>query len=206
MVYGCSLQQSYNVFLSPYHLASLHIDYPILFELRNAAVERSSHCRVLVSIAEEGIIYMPYWMLENLLLQGGDIVRVKNVTLPKGTHVKNRPHTKNYLDISNPKAILETILRNFSCLTTGDTIMVGYNSKKHFIDIIETEPSNAISIIETDCEVDFAPPLDCEQPKKPVASAPLSKALAEDYHISLVLLYLLGFYGIHILFPFLTKS
>ncbi|XP_028097636.1 ubiquitin recognition factor in ER-associated degradation protein 1-like [Camellia sinensis] len=55
-------------------LASLHIDYPMLFELRNAATERISHCGVLEFIVEEGMIYMPYWMMENLLLQEGDIV------------------------------------------------------------------------------------------------------------------------------------
>lgn len=71
---------------------------------------------------------------------------------------------------------LETTLRNFSCLTTGDSIMVAYNNKKYYIDIIETKPSNAISIIETDCEVDFAPPLDYKEPEKPVAPRPLGKA------------------------------
>ena len=44
-------------------------------------------------------------MMENMLLQEGDIVRVKNVTLPKGTYVKLQPHTKDFLDISNPKAM-----------------------------------------------------------------------------------------------------
>ncbi|XP_019157516.1 PREDICTED: ubiquitin fusion degradation protein 1 homolog isoform X1 [Ipomoea nil] len=156
-------------------LASLHIDYPMLFELRNAATERVSHCGVLEFIAEEGMIYMPYWMMENLLLQEGDFIRVKNVALPKGTYVKLQPHTKDFLDISNPKAILETTLRNFSCLTTGDSIMVAYNNKKYYIDIIETKPSNAITIIETDCEVDFAPPLDYKEPEKPVSNLP-SKA------------------------------
>ncbi|XP_038887744.1 ubiquitin recognition factor in ER-associated degradation protein 1-like isoform X2 [Benincasa hispida] len=151
-------------------LASLQIDYPMLFELRNDAVERVSHCGVLEFVAEEGMIYMPYWMMENMLLQEGDLVQVKNVTLPKGTYVKLQPHTKDFLDISNPKAILETTLRNFSCLTTGDSIMVAYNNKKYYIDIVETKPSNAISIIETDCEVDFAPPLDYKEPEKPVAS------------------------------------
>ncbi|XP_040938541.1 ubiquitin fusion degradation protein 1 homolog isoform X2 [Gossypium hirsutum] len=139
----------------------------MLFELRNDAAERASHCGVLEFIAEEGMIYMPYWMMENLLLQEGDIVRVKNVTLPKGTYVKLQPHTKDFLDISNPKAILETTLRNYSCLTTGDSIMVAYNNKKYYIDIIETKPSNAISIIETDCEVDFASPLDYKEPERP---------------------------------------
>lgn len=161
-------------------LASLHIDYPMLFELRNASAERVSHCGVLEFIAEEGMIYMPYWMMENMLLQEGDTVRVKNVTLPKGTYVKLQPHTKDFLDISNPKAILETTLRNFSCLTSGDSIMVAYNNKKYYIDIIETKPANAISIIETDCEVDFAPPLDYKEPEKPIAPVPLGKAPAEE--------------------------
>ncbi|XP_073011764.1 uncharacterized protein [Typha latifolia] len=153
-------------------LASLHIDYPMLFELHNAATERISHCGVLEFIAEEGMIYMPYWVMQNLLLQEGDIVRVKNATLPKGTYVKLQPHTKDFLDISNPKAILETTLRNYSCLTTGDSIMVAYNNKKYYIDIVETKPSSAISIIETDCEVDFAPPLDYKEPERPQPSIP----------------------------------
>ncbi|TYJ40663.1 hypothetical protein E1A91_A04G157100v1 [Gossypium mustelinum] len=160
-------------------LASLHIDYPMLFELRNDAAERVSHCGVLEFIAEEGMIYMPYWMMENLVLQEGDIVRVKNVTLPKGTYVKLQPHTKDFLDISNPKAILETTLRNYSCLTTGDSIMVAYNNKKYYIDIIETKPSNAISIIETDCEVDFAPPLDYKEPERPAAPTSSSRASSQ---------------------------
>ncbi|CAO2814948.1 unnamed protein product [Amaranthus hypochondriacus] len=153
-------------------LASLHIDYPMLFELRNDDADRVSHCGVLEFIAEEGMIYMPYWMMENMLLEEGGIVRVKNVTLPKGTYVKLQPHTQDFLDISNPKAILETTLRNYSCLTTGDSIMVAYNNKKYYIDIVETRPSHAISIIETDCEVDFAPPLDYKEPEKPVVSVP----------------------------------
>ncbi|CAH9109319.1 unnamed protein product [Cuscuta epithymum] len=159
-------------------LASLHIEYPMLFELHNAAAERVSHCGVLEFIAEEGMIYMPYWMMENLLLQEGSFVRVKNVSLPKGTYVKLQPHTKDFLDISNPKAILETTLRNFSCLTTGDSIMMAYNNKKYYIDIVEAKPSSAISVIETDCEVDFAPPLDYKEPERPVSSLP-NKAPAE---------------------------
>ncbi|XP_071700846.1 uncharacterized protein [Rutidosis leptorrhynchoides] len=160
-------------------LASLHIDYPMLFELRNASTDRVSHCGVLEFIADEGMIYMPYWMMENLLLKEGDPVNVKNATLPKGTYVKLQPHTSDFLNISNPKAILETTLRNFSCLTTGDSIMVAYNNKKYYIDIIESKPSSAITIIETDCEVDFAPPLDYKEPDRP-AFVPSTKAPAED--------------------------
>ncbi|KAJ7222678.1 hypothetical protein O6H91_14G080200 [Diphasiastrum complanatum] len=151
-------------------LASLRIDYPMLFEVNNPATSRTSHCGVLEFVAEEGMIYMPYWMMQNLLLQEGDIVKVKSATLPKGSYVKLQPHTQDFLDISNPKAVLETTLRNFSCLTVGDNIMVAYNNKKYYIDIIETKPASAISIIETDCEVDFAPPLDYKEPEKVVST------------------------------------
>ncbi|KAK3141734.1 hypothetical protein QOZ80_4BG0337670 [Eleusine coracana subsp. coracana] len=158
-------------------LASLHIEYPMLFELHNDATQRISHCGVLEFVAEEGMIIMPYWMMQNMLLQEGDTVRVKNATLPKGKYVKLQPHTTDFLDISNPKAILEKTLRNFSCLTTGDSIMVAYNNKQYYIDIVETKPASAVSIIETDCEVDFAPPLDYKEPEKPQQPAvPASKA------------------------------
>lgn len=41
-----------------------------------------------------------------MLLQEGDIVQVKNASLAKGTYVKLQPHTKDFLDVSNPKAML----------------------------------------------------------------------------------------------------
>lgn len=62
--------------------------------------------------------------------------------------------------------------------------MVAYNNKKYYIDIVETKPSHAISIIETDCEVDFAPPLDYKEPEKPVPSVPSSKAPAQGVYLS----------------------
>ncbi|KAF5176256.1 Ubiquitin fusion degradation protein 1-like protein [Thalictrum thalictroides] len=163
-------------------LASLHIDYPMLFELCNPAANRVSHCGVMEFIAEEGTVFLPQWMMENMCLEEGNVVCIKNASLLKGKYVKLQPHTKDFLDISNPKALLETALRNFSCLTIGDTIVVPYNNKKYNIDIIETKPFNAVSIIETDCEVDFAPPLDYIEPAKPAAapSAPLSKEPTEE--------------------------
>eukprot|EP00257_Ricinus_communis_P023569 XP_015583589.1 ubiquitin fusion degradation protein 1 homolog isoform X3 [Ricinus communis] len=162
-------------------LASLHIDYPMLFELRNPSAERVTHCGVLEFVADEGLIFLPYWMMENMLLQEGDLVQLKNASLMKGTYVKLQPHTTDFLDISNPKAILETSLRNYSCLTTGDTIMVAYNNKKYYIDIVETKPSPAVSIIETDCEVDFAPPLDYKEPEKPSPSPRSNQTRPKGY-------------------------
>ena len=42
--------------------ASLHIDYPMLFEISNPRGKKSSHCGVMEFVAEEGVIYLPYWV------------------------------------------------------------------------------------------------------------------------------------------------
>lgn len=145
----------------------------MLFQVENRREGRTTHCGVLEFIAEEGMAYLPYWMMQNLLLQEGDVITLRSATLPKGTFVKLQPHSKDFLDISNPRAVLETTLRNFSCLSVGDTIPIHYNNKTFYIDIIEAKPEAAISVIETDCNVDFAPPLDYVEPEwVPAQAAP----------------------------------
>ncbi|EIE23851.1 UFD1-domain-containing protein [Coccomyxa subellipsoidea C-169] len=160
-------------------LASLHIEYPMLFKVESRGNGRSTHCGVLEFSADEGLVYMPYWMMQNLLVEEGSVVTVSSATLPKGSYVKLQPHTSDFLDISNPKAVLEMTLRNFSCLTKGDCICLHYNNKKYYIDIIEAKPEDAISVIETDCEVDFAPPLDYVEPKR-VERAPEPARTTDD--------------------------
>ncbi|XP_025815546.1 ubiquitin fusion degradation protein 1 homolog [Panicum hallii] len=155
-----------------HRLASLHIEYPMQFELRSSSAPRASHCGVLEFVADEGTVVMPGWMMENLRLQAGDAVRVRSAALPKGTYVKLRPHAAAFLDVSNLKAVLEKTLRAFSCFTTGDTIVVAYNNRSYLIDIVETRPATAVSIIDTDCEVDFAPPLDDKETEKPQQPSP----------------------------------
>ncbi|KAG6413461.1 hypothetical protein SASPL_126172 [Salvia splendens] len=168
-------------------LASLHIDYPMLFELRNAATERVSHCGVLEFIAEEGMIYMPYWVDDGeSIATRGRLCASEKCNSSKGYIRKIATTHKGFLGYFQSKSYvkpewfhLETTLRNFSCLSTGDSIMVAYNNKKYYIDIIEAKPSHAISIIETDCEVDFAPPLDYKEPERPSAPVSTGKAPAE---------------------------
>ena len=44
-------------------------------------------------------------MLQNLFLQEGSLVSIKNATLPKASFVKLRPQSIDFLDLSNPKAV-----------------------------------------------------------------------------------------------------
>ena len=43
-------------------LTRLHITYPMLFELHNGKEEKMTHAGVVEFIAEEGKIYLPYWV------------------------------------------------------------------------------------------------------------------------------------------------
>ena len=42
-----------------------------------------THCGVLEFSAPEGSCYIPHWMMQNLLLEAGSLLTVKNVSLPK---------------------------------------------------------------------------------------------------------------------------
>merc|ERR1719183_744526 len=123
-------------------------------------------------IAEEGTCYLPYWMMQNLLLQEGSLLRITNTSLPKGTFVKLQPISSDFLDIHNPRAVLENTLRNFATLTVGDCIVINYNNKKYEIEIVETKPASAISIIEADVNVEFAPPKDYKEPERAMPVSP----------------------------------
>jgi ubiquitin fusion degradation protein 1 len=92
-------------------LSQLEIAYPMLFEITNHSNGRKLHCGVLEFIANEGSVLMPHWMMQNLGIEHGDLVKVESATLPKGTYVKLRPQTKAFIDIANPKAVLENTLR-----------------------------------------------------------------------------------------------
>jgi len=146
-------------------LTRMDIDeFPMTFAVSNGKEGKSTHCGVLEFVADEGVVYLPYWMMQNLLLEEGDVVKFTHASLPKGSYVKLQPQTKDFLDISNPKAVLETTLRSYTCLTVGDTFVIHYNNKKYYIDVVEAKPGNAVGVVDTDCEVDFAPPLDYVDP------------------------------------------
>ncbi|KAJ6690086.1 hypothetical protein OIU85_006376 [Salix viminalis] len=119
-------------------LAMLEISYPMLFQLCNPLTGHVSHCGVLEFTAEEGFICLPQWMMENLRLEKGSVALIKNVDLVKGTELHLSDTWRYYHDNAR-------------------------QPKRYYIDVVEAEPSSAISIVETDCEVDFAPPLDCQE-------------------------------------------
>ena len=102
-------------------------------------------------------------MFNRLFLEEGQMVNLRNVKLEKGKLMKIRPHQTEFVMNSNPRAILENSLRNYMCVTKGDTITVKFNKKLYLIDIVECHPKDAISLTNVDVEVDFDQPLDYKE-------------------------------------------
>jgi len=145
-------------------LARLQVDYPMLFRLSSSVDNKTTHSGVLEFTAEEGTCYIPFWMMQNLLIEEGSVITVTNISLPKATFVKLQPQSVDFLEISNPRAVLEHALRNFSCVTKGDIIQLPYNNKNYHFELKEVEPQDAACIIETDCNVDFDAPVGYKEP------------------------------------------
>lgn len=87
-------------------LARLQVDYPMLFRLENPNNGTMTHCGVLEFTAEEGSCYIPFWMMQNLLIEEGGILTVTNVSLPKATFVKLQPQHVDFLEISDRKSVV----------------------------------------------------------------------------------------------------
>lgn len=94
-------------------------------------------------------------MMRNLMIDEGEMIQVESATLPVASFSKFEPQSADFLDITNPKAMLENALRNFACLTSGDIIAIRYNDRIYELRVLETRPGDAVSIIECDMDVSF---------------------------------------------------
>jgi ubiquitin fusion degradation protein 1 len=125
--------------------------------------------------------------MEVLSLEPGDLLQVKSTDLPLGRFIKLEPQDSHFLEISDPRAVLENAFRNFSCLTKGDLFTFSYNDWVHRIKVLEVKPDepekHAICTLETDLSVDFAPPVGYKEPSKSATHPPLG-ALGKGGHLS----------------------
>ena len=141
----------------------------MLFKLTNDFTQQSLYCGVLEFNPGEldECIYLPSWIIDNLCLF--DITEITIETIPeltKGSLVTIQPHKTTFIELSNPKVVLEYNLRNYTCLNENTTITIHHNETDYLIDIKVCEPQPHICIVDTDLKVDFMPPLDYKEPEK----------------------------------------
>ena len=141
--------------------------FPLTFRIVNPETLLSTICSVHEFTALPGTCIIPYRIMDNLMLEQGSKVTLVYESVPKGSYIKIKPHRTKFINLSNPKAVLEKHLNiNYPTLTKGETVSINYNNEIYFIDIVDTEPVESIKILDSDINLDFDEPLDYVEPKK----------------------------------------
>lgn len=107
--------------------------------------------------------------MQTLQLDVGDMIQIKSTSLELAKMVKLQPQSTNFLEISDPKAVLEKAFRNFATLTKGDVFNFEYNDEVYEVAVLEVKPETekmGVCMIETDVSVEFAPPVGYVEPQK----------------------------------------
>eukprot|EP00826_Nyctotherus_ovalis_P022293 TRINITY_DN1732_c0_g1_i1.p2 TRINITY_DN1732_c0_g1~~TRINITY_DN1732_c0_g1_i1.p2 ORF type:complete len:205 (+),score=51.18 TRINITY_DN1732_c0_g1_i1:259-873(+) len=141
----------------------MNVMFPMYFRLTTPKTHRRTFSGVLEFTAEEECCYLPGWMMRHLILEEGDTVILTNVLLPKATEITIRPYETRFTQLSNPKAVLEETLKHYACLSKGDTIALQYNGEVFEFDILETQPEQAVGIIDADVRMNFSEPRDYKE-------------------------------------------
>ena len=140
---------------------STTVKYPMMFEIMKN--DHKVHCGMIEFTAAKGEMYLPQWMMTQLNISNGEKAFIKYFELPHGKSIEFQPHKSEFLNIDNHKSVLEKNLVNFACLSKGDTIPIYHDGNVFYGDIVDCKPSDSISIIDCDLEVDFKAPKDYKE-------------------------------------------
>lgn len=115
-------------------------------------------------------------MMKTLKLDVGDMIQIKTTSLELAKLVKLQPQSVKFLEVSDPRAVLENAFRNFAAVTKGDVFAFEYNGEIYEMAVLDVKPETpkmGVSMIETDVSVDFAPPVGYVEPsvQKPTSRA-----------------------------------
>ena len=151
------------------------------FMVRAPRTGRHTHCGVLEFTAPEGRCYLPLWMMQQIGAADGDAVEVAYTVLPLGRGVRLQPCTRDFLDLSDHRAVLEVMLAKYAALTVGDVFVFHHNRRDYRLEVRAVDPpnsQNAINIVETNLAIEFEPPKD--MPPESFAAASAASAAASS--------------------------
>lgn len=137
------------------------VEHPYTFSIKNLNNNYITHAGVLEFSSEEGIILVSENIKENLELNrkyGTTRLLVTYVNLPKGNFIKFESINDTVENMKCMKRLMENYLSiNYTTLTVGDIV---HMDNLHFY-VKELEPDNAVTLVNTDIEVDI-----CKSDKK----------------------------------------
>lgn len=133
---------------------------PLVFKIENVKENIQTHVGVLeFSSPIPSYAYLPEWLMQHLMLQNGQQIRLTLAQLPLGTHIKFKPQSSDFALIPTPRYTLENALHKFTSLTENAMICIAHGSKKYWLTVTSVEPKfvipYAVIIVNTQLEVEF---------------------------------------------------
>lgn len=143
-----------------------NIPAPYFFQIQTPTY--TTTCGVLEFSSREGTCVITTNMM-NMLNAGGIEARIKYVVPPpQGTFVKFQPLKQEFIELSNPKAVLERSLIKYCCLTKNEIIQISYMDRIYDLKVIEVKTgnvsTNTVNIIDSNLDLEFEAPADYVEP------------------------------------------
>tara|TARA_Y100000816_G_scaffold292165_1_gene286165 strand:- start:2588 stop:3355 length:768 start_codon:yes stop_codon:yes gene_type:complete len=131
-------------------------------EIKNTNNNKSAICAVHEYTESPGIIFIPCGIMNNINLRdGNNTIVTQRTNISKGEYIKIKPMKKAFIDLPNPKAILERHISQFyPILSENEIITVRHNNDLYYIEIVETKPDKVIQTTNCDINLDFDRPAD----------------------------------------------
>jgi hypothetical protein len=105
------------------------------------------HCGMMNFYTPNGnYAILPKWMMEDMFIDEGAPINIREMTLPFGKLAKFQPLSKEFYKFQSPDYALQLSLSTFTTLTTGQVIPIYENNNKVLLYVMETTPSSAICI------------------------------------------------------------
>uniref|UniRef100_A0A7S4BTG8 UBX domain-containing protein n=1 Tax=Chrysotila carterae TaxID=13221 RepID=A0A7S4BTG8_CHRCT len=162
-------------------LAHAYKNGQLFFELSAGNGRPVTHVSILDFTADEGTIGMPPEVLRCLGLatdgSSGHHVMVRYKLLKRGTFARVQPVKRRFrTEVADVKLFLEHELHLRTTLSEGDELEVGTGAERHVLRILELKPESAVSLIDTDLEVEVNASVEEEEE---VAAAEAERRRAE---------------------------
>lgn len=144
----------------------VNLPFPLIFRIESME-QQDIICGVSTFEAAHKEIHIPPWMMTRLGVEEEQSVKIFALTqtIPKGTDVLLQPMTSDFLEVSNPKAVLERGLLSFTCISDGETFPIAYNDRMYEMRVTETRPARTILLTDCDLSVEFMQPADYVEDK-----------------------------------------
>ena len=142
------------------------METPFVFRVKNKETQYGMVCGVHEFTAPPGVIHISYGLMAQMNINEGDTITIELVQPPKGEYIKIKPHQTEFIELNDPKSILEKHMsENYPVITKGQSISIKYEGtgKVYHIDIVETGPSEVILTLNCDLNVDFDEPYDYQE-------------------------------------------